>query len=50
MSDILKDNGARSIVDLKVSAPFHCSLMDKASDMMKDYLSDITLKELSQIL
>ena len=46
ISDILKDNGARSIVDLKVSAPFHCSLMDKASDMMKDYLNDITLKDL----
>ncbi len=46
ISDILKDNGARSIVDLKVSAPFHCSLMDKASDMMKGYLNDIALKEL----
>ena len=46
ISEILKDNGARSIVDLKVSAPFHCSLMDKASDMMKGYLNDITLKDL----
>ena len=46
ISDILKDNGARSIVDLKVSAPFHCSLMDKASDMMKGYLNDIGLNEL----
>ena len=46
ISEILKDNGARSIVDLKVSAPFHCSLMDKASDMMKDYLNDISLKDL----
>ena len=46
ISDILKNNGARSIVDLKVSAPFHCSLMDKASDMMKGYLSDVALKDL----
>ena len=46
ISDILKDNGARSIVDLKVSAPFHCSLMDKASDMMKGYLNNIVLKDL----
>ena len=46
ISDILKDNGARSIVDLKVSAPFHCSLMDKASYMMKSYLNDIALKDL----
>ena len=46
MSSILKDNGARSIIDLKVSAPFHCSLMNKASDVMKDYLYEISLKEL----
>ena len=46
ISDILKNNGARSILDLKVSAPFHCSLMDKASDMMKGYLNDISLKDL----
>ena len=46
ISDILKDAGARSILDLKVSAPFHCSLMDKASDMMKGYLNDIALKDL----
>ena len=46
ISDILKDNGARGILDLKVSAPFHCSLMDKASDMMKGYLNDIGLNEL----
>ena len=46
MSSILKDNGARSILDLKVSAPFHCSLMDKASNVMKDCLKKISLKEL----
>ncbi len=46
ISEILKDNGARSIVDLRVSAPFHCSLMDKASEMMKVYLNDISLKDL----
>ncbi len=46
MSNILKDNGARSIIDLKVSAPFHCSLMNKASDVMKDCLHEISLKEL----
>lgn len=46
MSNILKDNGARNIVDLKVSAPFHCSLMDKASEVMKDCLNEVSLKEL----
>ena len=46
MSSILKDNGARSIIDLKVSAPFHCSLMNKASDVMKDCLNEVSLMEL----
>ena len=46
ISNILKDNGARSIVDLKVSAPFHCSLMHKASEVMKDSLNEISLNEL----
>ena len=46
MSSILKDNGARSIIDLKVSAPFHCSLMNKASDVMKDCLHEVSLMEL----
>ena len=46
ISNILKDNGARSIVDLKVSAPFHCSLMHKASKLMEGYLHDIAFKDL----
>ena len=46
MSDILKDNGARSIVDLKVSAPFHCSLMHKASKVMKNCLNEVSLNKL----
>ena len=46
MSKILKDNGARNIIDLKVSAPFHCSLMNKASDVMKDCLNEVSLMEL----
>ena len=31
----LKDIGARSIIDLNVSAPFHCSLMNQASIELK---------------
>ena len=46
MSNILKDNGARSIIDLKVSAPFHCSLMHKASKVMKNCLNEISLNKL----
>ena len=35
---ILKLLGARSIIDLKVSAPFHCTLMKNATIFMKDAL------------
>ena len=45
-SDILKKKGARSIIPLKVSAPFHCSLMNDASKKMKEVLSHISLKNL----
>ncbi len=46
ISDILKENGAKSIVDLKVSAPFHCCLMEKASNVMKDCLNEVSLEQL----
>ena len=45
-SNILKKKGARSIIPLKVSAPFHCSLMNDASKKMKEVLSHISLKNL----
>tara|TARA_E500000178_G_scaffold69987_1_gene67655 strand:- start:1189 stop:2154 length:966 start_codon:yes stop_codon:yes gene_type:complete len=41
----LKKIGARSIISLKVSAPFHCSLMDSASIKMKDALENFIIKE-----
>lgn len=43
ISDRLRDIGARSIVDLKVSAPFHCFLMKPASDIMKSALSSVPI-------
>ena len=43
ISDRLRDIGARSIVDLKVSAPFHCFLMRPASDIMKSALSSVPI-------
>ena len=46
VSDLLKKNGARSIVDLKVSAPFHCSLMKDASIIMKETLNSLKLNKL----
>ena len=42
----LKKIGARSIIDLKVSAPFHCKLMKDASVIMEKNLDEIDLKEL----
>ena len=39
----LIEAGARSIIDLKVSAPFHCSLMKSASLIMEKALEDINL-------
>ena len=43
-STILKKIGARSVVDLNVSAPFHCSLMNEASKIMKKVLEVTDLK------
>ena len=45
VSDKLKSSGARSIIDLKVSAPFHCSLMKNASLIMKDALQEVIIKK-----
>ena len=45
-SEVLKKKGARSIIDLNVSAPFHCSLMNEASKIMKDVLEGTDFKNL----
>ena len=46
-SEVLKKNGARSVIDLNVSAPFHCSLMNKASKIMEEVLKDTDFKNLN---
>mgnify|MGYP001214412766 FL=1 len=46
-STILKKIGARSVIDLNVSAPFHCSLMNEASKIMKKVLEVTDLKNLN---
>ena len=43
-SEILKFSGARSIIDLQVSAPFHCSLMRPAADVMSEALKNVSIK------
>ena len=45
VSQKLKLSGARSVIDLKVSAPFHCSLMKNATIIMKNALEDVIIKE-----
>jgi [acyl-carrier-protein] S-malonyltransferase len=44
-SKILKSSGARSIIDLQVSAPFHCSLMKPAADVMFEAFQDVSIKK-----
>ena len=46
-STILKKTGARSVIDLNVSAPFHCSLMNEASKIMEKVLEGTDLKILN---
>ncbi len=46
ISDILKQQGARSIIELDVSAPFHCSLMKQSSIVMKKTLDKLEFKKL----
>ena len=44
-SETLKSSGARSVIDLQVSAPFHCSLMKPAADVMSKAFQDISIKK-----
>ncbi len=41
--EIAKAKGAKRVVMLPVSAPFHCALMQPAADAMREALSKITL-------
>jgi len=43
--ELAKDAGAKRAVLLPVSAPFHCSLMQPAADVMAKALIDIRLKD-----
>ena len=49
LSFFLKDNKIKNI-KLPVSAPFHCSLMSKASDIMNEELSKLKFKKGNNIL
>ena len=45
--EVLKSKGAKRIIPLPVSAPFHCSLMKSAGIKMTKYLDDININNLS---
>ncbi len=43
-ASLAKERGAKRAILLPVSAPFHCSLMQPAADVMADALKDIAMK------
>ncbi len=43
--EITKSKGAKRAILLPVSVPSHCSLMQKASEELKEYLTNITIKK-----
>ncbi len=43
--EILKDKGAKRLIQLPVSAPFHCSLMESAANNLKTVLNDIAFSD-----
>ena len=47
--EILKSNNIKNI-KLPVSAPFHCKLMGKATEIMKKEINDINFKESKNVL
>ncbi len=47
VSLLLKEEGAKRVVPLIVSAPFHCSLMNKAAEELKEVLDSINKSEIN---
>ncbi len=50
ISSELKKRGARSLIDLNVSAPFHCSLMKPASQEFKNHILKTQFSELDSMI
>jgi len=44
---LAKARGAKKVLDLPVSAPFHCDLMRPAAEGLKQLLNDVTVKPFS---
>jgi [acyl-carrier-protein] S-malonyltransferase len=47
VTSLLKEAGAKRVVPLTVSAPFHCSLMNKAAEELKEVLDGINISEIN---
>lgn len=45
-AELLKEKGAKRVIMLPVSAPFHCSLMAPAGQNMTEYLAGVKLHDL----
>jgi [acyl-carrier-protein] S-malonyltransferase len=45
-AEMLKAKGAKRVLPLPVSAPFHCALMKKAEEQLTPYLQEATFSEL----
>jgi len=45
--DIAKAKGVKRAIPLSVSAPFHCSLMQPAADVMADALAKVSIRPLA---
>jgi len=45
-SEAAKEKGAKRVVPLDVSAPFHCALMKPAADRLSEVLSDVKLSQM----
>ena len=43
--ELAKKSGARRVLPLKVSAPFHCQIMQPACKMMEDALSSVAISQ-----
>ena len=46
-TEFLKSKGAKRVVQLPVSAPFHCSLMAPAKDAMEKYFENVSFNNLN---
>ena len=44
VSQIAKEKGARRVVELEVSAPFHCSLMEPAAVRLREVIAKVDLR------